>query len=392
MRMRLWSSLLGFALSGLGSSGCDSITSGQLSDETGPPKLLRILVQDELPGISNPGAPGRGLATDLLDVGMPASCNETNPCPFNMSVGGVLPPPCNIPMGMTMGTCTDPLAAGPVEIGVPPGTPGTYGGIQIRLNFSKLLDGSVEVPVSNPAPGDNPFTLASAVLELSGPAGVVDTVQYYDPSGPPITTSDPVLFVPFGPALVMKPRAPLSPNTPYRIKLDPTKVTDRNRQGTAADKSGRALGNPYQVMFFTEDLTVLAVRPDVTQPSATIKPDDVIQFSFNAGIDESSVQVALMNDSGPVAAQAFSDRGTDPTMCASGLNDRRLDVVAGSGGTQQDMPEGNYTLMLSGIQDDGLGRSTPFTATYSFTVQGPKDPMDPSSFTAGMFVLPQSCL
>ena len=45
----------------LSASGCDDVTAGQLSDEPGPPKLIKILVQDE-----DQARDGRADITDLV--------------------------------------------------------------------------------------------------------------------------------------------------------------------------------------------------------------------------------------------------------------------------------------------------------------------------------------
>src|SRR4051812_10299822 len=84
---------------------CDSVTSGQLSDDPGPPVLQKILIQDERP------RGGRNLATDLLDQRPTITCSDVEPCPANnqYEAFSVTGPPCVIPDGQTMGTCPDPL-------------------------------------------------------------------------------------------------------------------------------------------------------------------------------------------------------------------------------------------------------------------------------------------
>ena len=57
----------------------------------------------------------------------------------------------------------------------------------------------------------------------------VPSVTYWDPSGSPVNTFDP-LIAPFGPAVVLEPQSPLLPDTVYRLVLDPTNLLDRKKQ------------------------------------------------------------------------------------------------------------------------------------------------------------------
>lgn len=138
----LYVGLLSMMAGGLVSVGCDDNHTGQLSDPSGPVKLVRLMVQDAEPfGI-------RANAVDLLDTkGSPLSlavaCDDQNPCLQQFVFKGGNPDfSCT-----KAGICNDPLSpeTNPVTIGVPEtGDPGEVAGTQIRFVFDKLLNSSFE--------------------------------------------------------------------------------------------------------------------------------------------------------------------------------------------------------------------------------------------------------
>ena len=120
-------SLLGWVLVPtflLSSVSCDSVEIGRPDEPTGPPKLLRIMVQDE----NRTG--GRFIATNLLNVAPDIACSDTNPCPAHLFVS------CTIPEGMTEGLCHDleKPANTPPAVGIPR----RHGGNAIRLVFDRI--------------------------------------------------------------------------------------------------------------------------------------------------------------------------------------------------------------------------------------------------------------
>lgn len=397
--------LLGMAL-GIGFGfglGCSDLTTGTVADDPGPPKLSRLMIQDELP------AGDLGNATDLLDTGPLATCSDNLPCVSQPTIDGNLYPDC------TMGVCPDPLhfdASTKIAIGALEGGE-LYGGNQIRFVFNKLLDPAIQT-LSMDAMGRPVYGLVDGLVELDlkSTGARVDTYNYWDSSGA-LVTSD-VINQPYGPAIVMKPRAQLSPNTTYTIKLTSSMIKDHNGIGPAADARGNPLPSPFTIDFTTEDLRVLGSTPNVVTLSMgmprNIRPDDVIQFHFNAGVKEPpsmarvlnslTASVVLVNNASPmtpVRIEVWSDRGgggtsaPNPARCVQNLDDTLLDVVAVSAaGMPADLTIGaTYTLTFNMIRDNRLGTGTPFTKSYMFTVMGPKDPTDRQR--AANFVLPENC-
>src|SRR5437868_15210475 len=86
---------------------CDSPFTGQLAEDPGPPVLMKLLIQDELP------SGGRNAATDLLDKTPTITCAEDMPCPVGDKFSHPL---CDVGKGV----CPDPLnpAQTPPAIGV----------------------------------------------------------------------------------------------------------------------------------------------------------------------------------------------------------------------------------------------------------------------------------
>jgi hypothetical protein len=388
--------------------GCDDITAGQLMEDSAPPKLLKLIVQDET------ARSGRYIATDILDVAPGAACSVDSPC--TASALGYPNPDCQIPDGMTTGICPDQLSGscatsnlgefdligegppydscGTATDGPRPvylGTPIVGGGNAIRLVFSKLLDPSIEMVMADPMTGAYTYALPAGAIELDGPDGkplalipndpATGGGLFYDAGGSPDTTSDPTV-VPFGPAIVMKPAAPLAPNASYTVKItDPSKFVDHAKQQVSNWMS------PYS--FKTEQLTVIAAFPDITVDMATVLPDDVIQLTTNSDVVLDPANFTLGCGGTPVKLLVWKDQGADPTMCMD--TPSLIDIVAvDAGGTPVDLPDGMVcTLKIDGMKDNSLGLST-FAGSYKFTVKGPKDPTDGSSVTN--YILPADCM
>jgi len=245
----------------VGLVGCDSITAGQAAGPKGPPKLVRVMIQDGGPNGS------LGFAIDLLEQDPGVKCDENvNLCvaPFTI-LGNPPDPTCQIPEGETTGTCIDPLLV--PETGVP--LEGGPANIAIRMVYDKVLaDDSVANPDNSLLPG---------ILTLLQGETPVATTTAYDRSGSPDFTSDAIL-APFGPALVMKTKDVLVSGTEYTIRLDASGIRDRKGQA-AEDPSVQTF------KFRTEKFAASADLAFPTAKSPVISATDVVQYGFNGKID-----------------------------------------------------------------------------------------------------------
>jgi hypothetical protein len=381
-------------------SACDDTTAGQPIDSTAPPRLVHLTVQDVrgLQGNASPavGFVQRNSVIDLLDDAPAIACSDTNPCVGQFNIDYTVPDfGCSASGAGQSGTCNDPLKvpASGVPLSVPLGVNGDAGsGMQIRLVFDKLLDGKIVTVTVDPTkpPGKNfSYVLADGIVELDDATGAeVPSVKIYDNGGSSTFTSD-LMLAPFGPAIVVKPKAPLAPATSYTIKLlDPSLLVDR--EGNAAvDANGNALPKPFVAKFTSEPLTANPAGsfPDFTMP-VTLKPNQIVQLAFWEPVDEATAQLVVTGPGGAVAALAYSERGSDPTMCMASQNPWLLDVAhTVAGGLPADWPAGDYTLTLT--IKDATGGSSAATGTLSFTVAGTSDPMDPEGYQ--QHVLPAQC-
>jgi hypothetical protein len=347
--------LLAFAFAVL-AVGCGNDSS---SDPPGPVMLVRIMVQDAQPfGV-------RGAAMDLLDTaGSPLStavaCDAGRPCVVPFLVQQVSPDvSCT-----AAGTCTDPLAAGPAVPLSPPdtGRQGEAGGTQLRLVFSKLLPSTIK-------PSD--------IVEIDDASGaMVAGNVYWDPSGAPGVSSDPIL-IPYGPALVFKPNAPFDAHMQYTIKVNASLVTDR-AGNPMADQNGAIVSGTFVKTFTTEELTLLkqATLTDVTA-GATVTPDEILQLGFNAPAASSTACTATTGGAA-VAVRAYAEAGADASNCAA-ANATLVNLVAvDAGGAPIDWAAGDYTISCT-VDAAGGGGST--TVSGSFTVGGAAQAGDPQSRT-----------
>ncbi|MSP61301.1 MAG: hypothetical protein EXR72_13340 [Myxococcales bacterium] len=434
MRTRFLSSagMLSAALTfagGVAATGCDAITAGQPGEDPGPPKLLKVIVQDE--------RPSHFVATDILDNRPLAKCTvcddahpgcKENPC--TPSQYGYPAGECSVKKGEVDGECPNPLAAGPVTIG----DAVAAGGNSIRLVFSKLLDPSIEEVTKDKTNGQYNYKLAEGIVKLIGPDGMEVKLAgekapgkgfagsppgaYWDPAGSMSGTSD-TITAPFGPAIVMKPAGQLSPGGKYKIVLDTSRAVDRKKQTPVAADGKTKLPNPYEVEFTVEEISVTGATPDVTAEMAEIAPNDAIQIAFNSGVDEATAVVTLKDKDGKVIPiVVFSDVGgfgglhgdpdpmdVDPTACGDNFNDHVLNIIAvdtadcGPSGKNHNkkecekykpvkLKEGEYTLTFTALKDDILATSGAFSFEAVFAVAGmPTDPAeDPSA--AANFLLP----
>jgi hypothetical protein len=350
-----------------------------------------VTVQDARALLGNPsqslGIVQRNSVIDLLDTGPGDKCSDINPCVGQFTIDYQTPT-----FSCVQNVCSDPLRvpATGVPLSVPLGVGGDAGsGMQVRFVFTKLIDSSIETigPADPSQPPGKTLTYAlnDGIAEIDDASGVeVPSVKIYDNSGTSTFPSD-VMIAPFGPAIVLKPKAPLLPSTKYTVKLtNPAKLVDRAGQA-AVGPDGKPLGASYSISFTTEALTA---NPGASFPDFTlapmITPIQTLQLAFWEPIDEKSAQLTVTGPAG-VAAIAYAERGSDPTMCAP--NNWILDVVNAPGGAPADWPAGAYTLALT--VKDASGTSSLATGTLNFTVAGSGAAMDPQDWRS--HVAPSQC-
>ena len=354
--------LLSVVAGGLvGTAGCDDITAGQPTDSSAPPQLQHVMIQDARYLFD---WPNRASALDILDNNQAQPCTIASPatatdpqvdtCINEFLVDQVAPDvTCT-----AAGICNDPLKI--PATGVPVPQPQVYvtgvmdmrdpgGGIQIRLVFDKALDSSIETVTIDPskAPGSTNTYALAGIVELDDQAGMpVASVIYLDNGGSSIYSSD-LELVPFGSAIVIKPKTTLDAASTYTVKiLNPGAIKDR--EGNAAvGLGGGAL--PTSFTFKTEDLTpnsggtfgggtpaaVGLDYPDFFDATAdmpaTIAANEVVQISFFENI--AGDMAVVTPTTVPAGAQivAFGERFNDPTACpmfASGdPGGNSLDIV-----------------------------------------------------------------
>ncbi|MCB9652964.1 MAG: hypothetical protein H6729_02385 [Deltaproteobacteria bacterium] len=372
-------SLASFAFS----AACESVDTGHLEDPSTPPKLVRLLIQDEQPF-------GRFSATDILRDADPEAannvCSERNPCAAELGQF------CNIAPGSTTGFCIDPLnpRITPPAIGIPM----VYGGNQIRLVFDQGLASTLDAQLQMED---------DTTVMLTRDGAPIAAVKYVDNSGSPAYSAFPTLE-PFGPAIVLKPLEPLVPSVMYAITFDAEKVIDRDGQSLAASDSG-----PYN--FTMEGFYPFGVVPDVLSSTTTvIAPNSVVQFSLNAAVDEMTLpfgttatvtatslrSIKVTNESGEsVLVRGWIDRGMDPSACAP--NGRTFNVIRStSAGVAQDWAPGVYTMSFESVEaadSDTMLGSDAFGSPLSVTFSVGTDRADPGEDPMAIenMVLPENC-
>lgn len=362
--MKLGSLALGLAFVAI---GCDDNHTGQPKDPTGPVQLVRIMVQDSQPfGV-------RGVAMDLLDTpgsanSLAVACSDVDPCSPQFVLAGTNPDfSCT-----SAGTCNDPLAAGLAPLTPPEsGAPGEAGGTQIRLVFNKLLPASSK---------------AADVVELDDASGnKVAADAFFDPTGSATTTSDPIR-APYGPALVLKPSAPLDAHAQYTIKVNGALVTDRSGN-PMADPAGAVVSGVFTKAFTTENLELLAATTvtDVTAAGVSIKPDEILQLGFNARFAASTSCTATRGGA-TVPVKAYAEAGADAAACADATDATLLDIVAVDAlGAPTDWAAGSYEVSCTVAANGGGGTTT---VAGTFTVAGTAAASDPQSRTQHVVCAP----
>jgi hypothetical protein len=385
MRYRHTLPVLSLVVTALSLGGC-SDTPGE---DPGPPRLTHLTVQDD------DTSGGRGLAVDVLSPGSPYGCDDSHPCLANQECGSLNGQP------LDPARCYDPHS---LDVAPPVGIPVTGSGAQLRVVFSKLLDPNIEMVTKDPQTGNLIYTLPAGLVTLTAGGPALDMSAYYDPTGSVLSGVDPVQ-APWGPALVLKPRLPLSVATQYRVTVDGSQLRDHKGQ-SLVDASGKPVGAQASYTFTTEGLFVMqpwncpshmcvgAVGtinyPDTSSPAATqtVSTGDAFQFLFNADIDEASAAALQLTDSAghAVKTEIYIDRGPAHGSCQA--HSRTLDVVPVSApGQPMALAEGDYTLAVTGVMDLATHR----TAVTPLTLKLHASASQPPQFPAAGLALPESC-
>jgi hypothetical protein len=425
----LFVGLLSIVAGGLvGTAGCDNITAGQPSDPSGPPQIVHIMIVEPR---YNGG--DRAVAVDLVDSAAPQACSDVLPCVPQFNLGFVTPDvSCSATTPGQQGTCNDPLlvtsAGVPLFVPVGSAAQGDAGsGTAIRVVFNKVLDNTIETITPAKDTMGNPITtpgktlvydLVPTVAKLVDPTNKeVSSKKILDNGGSPTFTSD-LILAPLGPAIVIKPKAPLAPKTKYTIQLDGSAIKDR-QGNTGVDQAGAPLGTPYSISFTTENVTLQTglnapngstTYPEFTQPAlvtmgacdaktpgACIAPNEVIQLNFWTTVNDPAAagSMTTVSVTGPggatVMVEAYLDAGSDTTMCANNTNPNMLDVfpVTAPGVAAAGWAAGNYTMTVNAQSD--MNPAAIYTKTLNFTVAGAAgNPMTDTN-TIDNHVLPETC-
>ncbi len=395
----LYVGLLSIMAGGLvGTAGCDDITAGQPSDPSGPPTLVHLFIQDarSLGGTF----PNRSSVVDLVDTsapgtGLQTACSTTDPvipCVEQFTINFNAPD-----VSCKNGFCNDPLKVPSTGVPIPLPAPTADmvrdpgGGVQVRIIFNKVLDNSIEtVTMDMSKPPKFTYKLNDGIAELDDATGKeVPSYKYYDAAGSPNFPSD-LEFVGMGPALVIKPKAPLDPNTKYTVKVNGPAIHDRTGNA-AADPTGAPMSASYMVPFTTEQLTPVGITvdnggtdfPDFTMPPVTIAPDEVIQIGFWEFLSADMAKLTVVSAPAGAVPLAFGDRGADPTMCSITMDPGGnvldlMNVDSLTGKHAANWPAGAYKLKFTVM--DINGKSTFTSDELDFTVAGmPGGAMDPNS-------------
>jgi hypothetical protein len=201
---------------------------------------------------------------------------------------------------------------------------------------------------------------------------------------------------------VIRPTVPPHASTTYSIKIDPTKIKDKQGDAVTNDANG-PIRTTYS--FTTEGLYPIpnaftgatAVSPDFTSPDAMgnptkVAPDDAFLISLNANVDPATVTDGIVTvkaaDGSTVAVHAFLDQGGDPTMCIA--NPRQVDIVPAAGA----WAAGTYSITVAGIKSD-TGAATLATdvtgKTLGLSGKFTSDPATMATNPAEMVVGPAQC-
>ena len=365
---------------------CENVDTGQLEEDRGPPVLRRILIQDELP------SGGRHMATDLLDHSPAIACSLRDPCPAGDKFSHPL---CDFDASV----CPDPL--NPAQTPPAIGTPGSLGGNQIRLVMTKQLDPDIEEITLNMMTGATTgYSLKDPTIVGLFDAGgrELKSLKYWDPVGATLTSD--IFADPFGPALVIKPMAPLVPLTKYSIRLRPDQIKDGSGQALATDINGAPVAASYD--FTTEAFSAAGGnQSDLTDtmknPDGAIDVADVLAIRTNARFDYTTLKVTVTRAGQPVEILANPAYGTDPKGCdAAKVSPTQINIFRTTAGVRTDWDEGEYAVSIDVVAVDpprptlslnGLGKAPFKDVVFKTRKNIDKDKL----FRADMTLLESEC-
>lgn len=348
MRTRLipYAGWFALALGGIGGTSCSNLDIGQERDAPGPLNVNHVILLDQT----------RGINPDLLNddaekraagqASQGRSCDFVDPCPPPVVCGELLFQGASSGIFASFpaapGVCHDPENVQEVAPSVDS---------RIRVSFNKLLDNRVVDVAGQVVP------TAVTVVDSQGTLVDADEV-FYDRSGSPVYTSDPNIL-PYGPALVFTPSAPLRPGETYTVTVDPAVVVARNNQLPPLPEDLRFTFT-VEGFFVLEEVNCPGISAD---PTICVLPPTLIQYrtSANGGTDP------------PLPAPA------NPVPLAYSFN---ADVDPASTGTVT-VRDSNNTIIPVNVTADGRdlavtradGLAWPAgpnqtAATYSVTIAG----------------------
>ena len=398
-------------------SSCDDINTGQLPDDTGPPVLTHVLIQDLT------FAGGRRMATDLLEKIGGDKCTTRDPCPSGEAYQSLK---CHFPdPAKDEGICPKPLRT---EETPAPITSKRLAGTQIRIVLSKVLANSTDSGRRyDPEAKAYVYDLDEAIknsIGLYDDAGkeVVVDYKYYDPAGSPDDTSD-LFFTPYGPALVIKLKTALVPLKKYSIRFDPALLKDKKGQSVAPNDR---LGSPVQkeYPFTVEDFYIIDPENGggnvgfdqlKRQPGGQkIKPEQAVVLFSNSPFDPTSIKATVRDANGKeVRVEAGADVGFRPVYCDDFRSSERINIIRiDDKGREAKWDVGIYTIdLVATSQDvpgltlkaDNLGKQEFKGVKFEVKVALPEEKYDPVKdlyavvdsdglkLTMGQVLLPSAC-
>lgn len=391
-------SLLAFALA----AGCGPL--GREQAPSGPPVVAHIVFLDQV----------RGINPDLLNNAPARACDPANPCQAPVRCGELyfyggsslidigFPFPEGSPEASQ---CHDAENINEVPAGILADSPPTaynttsYNNPTIRVVFNQQID-NVSLEDQDGVIND------PNVFQLLDPNGnPVPGTLTYDVTGSTQYTSDPGLL-PYGPALVFDPDAPLAPSAQYRIQLSSSLIRSRSNRQPLQEAQTR-------FSFTTEGLFVLSLYhcPAITEfngncygPTGesihfpdpedvddngelvqTVAQNQALQYQFNASVDPASLSAITVAQvgGGAVSVQAApapfrDDAGNCSTPTASAIiNIYPVDLI----GTPTTWTPGTYTVTIPGGSAGIQSAANPAARTtedyaVTFTVTATTVPAD----------------
>ena len=285
-----------------------------------------------------------------------------------------------------------PVPASLTLLGATPDSRDPGGGVQIRLVFDKVLDDSIETisPSGSTTPGlTNQYSLVPGLVELDDDAGKPVRQHHVLRQRRLAQYSADVELVPLGPAIVIKPTAPLAAATTYTIKLASAERAQGSRGPPPPSRSAAARCR-RRSSFTTEALTPasggafpsdsrrrqrLRLSRLQRRRRRSIAPNEVLQVGFFEAFAGDSATVTVKSGCTGAKPIAYSERGADASMCtkADPGGYPVLDVVNSDSGSRRHRQAGRLAdgrLHADPHRPGAAGNGAPYSADYSFTVSG----------------------